>query len=66
MHFLKSLCLVVLLAVFDVNAFPQSASEIARGTKLTEQSYYNSGVKFCGSFKSFNDIEKENNFRRQI
>lgn len=59
MHFRKNLCLVVFLAVSNVNAFPQSASEIAIGTKLTEQIYYNSGVKFCGSLKSFNDVEIE-------
>lgn len=46
MNLTKVLFLMVSLIIFDVNGFPQSASEIAIATKLTEQNYYNIDVKF--------------------
>lgn len=34
------------LCAISVDGFPQKTSEIAAGTKLTEQAYYNNGVNF--------------------
>lgn len=45
MNFLEILCLLMLLNVFSVSGFPQSANEVATGTKLIEQVYYHNDVK---------------------
>lgn len=45
--------LFVALSFVESNGFPQSASEIAIGTKHTEQLYYNMDVRQCRITKAF-------------
>ena len=44
MNSFEIFCLLIWISVYGASGFPQSANEVAVGTKLIEQLYYNNDV----------------------